>query len=159
MLGNRCVDDAAGAKLVQQALRDLVCALVLRDFLAHQHDGFVAAHFFGHGVAEGFADRGRNHFRSLGIVRRAVNAGHLGRCSCHGRFFCRRCCGFGSGRRGGGSSDVVGAFAFFDKYRDRRVHLHALGPLGDQDLADDAFIDGLEFHRGLVSLDFRHDVA
>jgi hypothetical protein len=55
VLGDRRVDDAAVAELLQQALADLVGALVLADFLAHQEDLVVAAHLLGHGVAQRFA--------------------------------------------------------------------------------------------------------
>ena len=61
LLGNRCVDDALTAELVQQALADFVRALILGDFLAHQEHVLVVAHFFGHGIAERFAHRHRLH--------------------------------------------------------------------------------------------------
>src|SRR6185295_14987557 len=41
----------------------------------------------------------------------------------------------------------------------RRVDLHALGPLGHQDLADFALVRRLHLHGGLVGLYFRDDVA
>ena len=41
----------------------------------------------------------------------------------------------------------------------RCVDLHFLGALGDQDFLDDAFVDGLHLHRGLVGLDFGDHVA
>ena len=44
-----------GAELVEQALADLVGALVLRHLLAHQEHVRVAAHLLGHGVAQGLA--------------------------------------------------------------------------------------------------------
>jgi hypothetical protein len=44
VLGDRRIDDALGAELVQQALADLVGALILGDLLAHQEDVLVAAH-------------------------------------------------------------------------------------------------------------------
>ena len=58
-----------GAELVEQALADLVGALVLGDLLAHQEDVAVAAHLLGHRVAQRLAHR-------LGAERRAL--GHLG---------------------------------------------------------------------------------
>ena len=57
VLGDRRVDDALVAELLQQALADLVGALVLGDLLAHQEDVRVAAHLLGHGVAQRFAHR------------------------------------------------------------------------------------------------------
>ena len=59
VLGDRRVDDAPRPELLQQALRDLVGALVFGDLLAHDEDVGVAAHFLGHGVAQRFAHRGR----------------------------------------------------------------------------------------------------
>jgi hypothetical protein len=63
------------------------------------------------------------------------------------------------GRAPGACTDVVGAFAFFQKNRDGGVDLHALGAFGHEDLADHALVHGLEFHRGLVGLDLGEDVA
>ena len=55
MLGDRRVDHALGAEFLQQALRDLVGALIFGDFLAHHEDVLVAAHLLGHRVAQRFA--------------------------------------------------------------------------------------------------------
>ncbi len=44
------------AELLQEVAGDLVGALVLGDFLAHQENRLVAAHLLGHGVAQGVAD-------------------------------------------------------------------------------------------------------
>ena len=52
VLGDRRVDDALGAELLEQALADLVGALIFGDLLAHQEDVGVAAHLLGHGVAQ-----------------------------------------------------------------------------------------------------------
>ena len=52
VLGDRRVDDAPGAEFLQQALRDLVGALIFGDLLAHHEDVLVAAHLLGHGVAQ-----------------------------------------------------------------------------------------------------------
>ena len=57
VLGDRSVDDAAVAELLQQALGHLVGALVFRDFLAHDEDLVVTAHLFGHGVAQALRAR------------------------------------------------------------------------------------------------------
>ena len=83
VLGDRRVDHAARAELLQQPLRDLVGALILGDFLAHDEDVLVAAHLFGHRVAQRFAHRGRHHLgagRDVGIggdfgLRRGGNLG------------------------------------------------------------------------------------
>jgi hypothetical protein len=53
----------------------------------------------------------------------------------------------------------LGALALLQEHGDRRVDLHALGAGGDQDLAERALIDGLDFHRRLVGLDLGDDVA
>ena len=58
VFGDGGVDDAAGAELVEQALADLVGALVLGDLLAEQEDAVVSAELERHGVAKGFADGG-----------------------------------------------------------------------------------------------------
>ncbi len=49
------VDDAFGAVFGQKAFGDLVRAVELGDFLAHDDDVRVAVQFLGHGVAESFA--------------------------------------------------------------------------------------------------------
>ena len=55
MLGDWRVDHAPLAELVEQALADLVGALILADFLAHEEDAVVGAHLLGHGVAQRLA--------------------------------------------------------------------------------------------------------
>ena len=40
---------------VQQALADLVSAVILRDLLTDEDDVFIACHFLVHGLAQGFA--------------------------------------------------------------------------------------------------------
>ena len=129
--------------------------MVLGDLFPHQEDVVVTPHLFRHSVAQGLADGGRHHlcpFRDFGFLYDLDS--HRSR---WGGLGCRR-------RRIGavclrGSGDRVRVFAFFDKYGDGRIDLHALGAFGDQDLADDAFIDGLELHGRLVGLDLGHDVA
>src|SRR6185312_14069421 len=54
-LGDRRVDDALLAELLQHPLRHLVGALVMPDLLAHQEDRFIALHLFAHGLVERFA--------------------------------------------------------------------------------------------------------
>jgi hypothetical protein len=81
VLGDRGVDHAAVAELLQQFAADLVGALILGDFLADQEDGLVAAHFLGHGVAQGVAD-GRldqlRAFRELRIAQFDLRSGGRG---------------------------------------------------------------------------------
>jgi hypothetical protein len=62
VLGDWRIDHAARAEFLQQALGDLVGALVLRDFLAHDEHVGIAPHFLGHGVAQSLAHRHRHHF-------------------------------------------------------------------------------------------------
>ena len=50
----------------QQALADLVGALIFGDFLAHQEHQLVAAHFLGHGVAQRFAHGDGDHLGAFG---------------------------------------------------------------------------------------------
>ena len=54
---------------------------------------------------------------------------------------------------------VAHLLALAEDHGDGGVDQHVLGAGGDQQLADGAFIDGLDFHRCLVGLDFGHDVA
>ena len=49
--------------------------------------------------------------------------------------------------------------AFFEQDGDRLVDLDPLGALGNDDLAEPAFVDRLVFHRRLVGLDLGDDVA
>ena len=58
IFGDRRVDHALVAELVEQALGDLVGALIFGDLLAHHEDAVVLAHLLGHGVAQRLADRG-----------------------------------------------------------------------------------------------------
>jgi hypothetical protein len=52
-LGDRRIDDAHLAELLKQTFRDLVCALIDGDFLAHEEDAVVALHFFAERLIEG----------------------------------------------------------------------------------------------------------
>jgi hypothetical protein len=52
-----------------------------------------------------------------------------------------------------------GALAVLEQHGDRCVDLHTLGALIDQDLADDALVDGFDLHGRLVGLDFGDHVA
>src|SRR5215813_13183229 len=68
-LGDRRVDHAGGAEFLQQALRHLVGALILRDLLAHHEDGLVAAHLLRHGVAQRLAHGHGDHFGAFWKIR------------------------------------------------------------------------------------------
>ncbi len=158
VLGDRGVDHAAVAELFQQAAADLVGALVLGDFLAHQEHVLVAAHLLGHGVAQGVAD-GRldqlGPFRD-GRIGQGLGDGRGGRRSRRsGRGLglggrSRRGSGLGRGRRRRGAAVQPG---------DQAVDLHAFGPFRDDDLGDDALVDGFHFHGRLVGLDLGDHLA
>ncbi len=163
VLGDRGVDDAASAEFLQQTLGDLVGALVFGHFLAHDEDVVVGAHFLGHGVAQRFANGHGDHFGAGGDFRIVRNlglglggnrsSGGGGRFSGLRRLSGGRC---GSGRC---SRDVGCGFAVLQENRDLGVHLDTFGAGGNQKLADDAFVDGFDFHRRLVGFDFGDDVA
>src|SRR6202044_1433690 len=55
LFGDRGVDDAARPEFLQETLADLVGALVLGDFLAHQEPRLVAAHLLGDRIAQRLA--------------------------------------------------------------------------------------------------------
>ncbi|MCY1300269.1 hypothetical protein D9M70_498300 [compost metagenome] len=160
MLGDRGVNDATRTEFLQQALGDLVGALVLGDFFAHDENVVAQAHFFGHGVAKRFANGHRHHFSASGDRRIGSHFDlRLGGNRCRRRrgrcFACS-----GSLRRFGlRCGDIACTFAILQQDRDRRVDLNAFGAGGDQQLADRAFIDGFHFHGGLVSLDLGNDVT
>src|SRR5690606_5749040 len=65
----------------------------------------------------------------------------------------------GGRRRGGFGLKVVGAFAFGQEQRDRRVHANALRALLHKDLAESAFVHRFHFHGGLVGLDLSNHVT
>ena len=70
VLGDRRIDDAAGAEFLQQALGDLVGALIFGDLFAHHEHVAVAPHLLRHGVAQRFAHRHRDHLgagRNVGL--------------------------------------------------------------------------------------------
>ena len=70
--------------------------------------------------------------------------------------------GLGWSRRAvaaGGGWGGVGALAVFDEDGDGGVDLDVGGAVGDEDLAEDAFVDGFDFHGGFVGLDLGDDVA
>ncbi len=82
VLGDRRIDHALGAEFLQQALRDLVGALIFGDLLAHHEHIRVPTHFLGHGVAQRLADGHGDHLGAFG---------HLG-IGFGGGFRSARCC-------------------------------------------------------------------
>ena len=155
-----------GAEFLQQALGDLVGALILGDFLAHDEDVLVAAHLLGHRLVQRLADGHLDHLdagRQIGIgggleFRRSAArqrppwlrpAPAPARRSRRLRWRGARPARAPPRRR----------LAFAQHQRDRGVDLHAFGALGDQDLLDLAAIDAFDFHRRLVGLDLGQHVA
>jgi hypothetical protein len=55
-LGDGCVDNPLVAKAVQQALGDLVCAVVLGNLLTHDEHLGVALELLGERLVQGVAD-------------------------------------------------------------------------------------------------------
>ena len=155
--GDRRIDDALRTELVEQALADLIGALVLGDFLAHQEDLRIAAHLFGHGVAQGLA-HGLADRLGVDLFRRR-RGGRLGR----RREPAERQAGeprrpWPVGPAGRLRSDAL-VFAVLQQQGDRRIDRHPFGAVGDQDLAQCPFVDRLDLHGGLVGLDLGQDVA
>ena len=167
VLGDRGVDHAPGAELLEQALAHLVGALILRDLLAHQEDVRVAPHLLGHRVAQRLAHGLPDHRRAgrdLGLERRRrrrrgaiAGAGHADRRRLGNRL--RRL-----GRRGAACRrrrliERRPVLAVAEQQRDRRVDRDALGPVRHQDAAERALVDRLDLHRRLVGLDLGDHVA
>ena len=131
VLGDRRVDHPLGAELLQQALADLVGALVLGDLLAHQEDLFVArissamasrrasrtvivdglAGPFGLGGGAG-GDGARPAPLAAGAALAGAASGRLPRA-----------------RRGAARIQRAGVLAVLQQHRDRRVDRHAFGAL------------------------------
>ena len=166
MFGDRRIDHAAVAEFFQQTLADLVGALVLRHLLAHQEHAFVAAHFLGHRIAQGFAYRHGDHFGALGNFRIGKGFGRwrlwLGRsllwlgCGPASRFVLR----FRLFRRGWRSGGFrIRTLTILQQSSDGLIDLHALSTFGHQQFSDTALVHRLEFHGGLVGFDLREDVA
>ena len=158
LLGDRRVDDPPGAEFLQQALADLVGALIFGDLLAHQEHGVVAPHLFGDGVAQRLAHGDRR--RGALVLRLGPGCGRGRRRRRRRRWgqrlggrwcFCR-----GRRRLDSGGADV---FAVAGDDRDLGVDRDVLGALRDHDLGEDALVDRLDLHRRLVGLDFRQHVA
>ena len=161
VLGDRRVDDAPRPELVEQALADLVGALVLADLLADQEDVAVAAHLLGHRVAQRLAHRLVAERRPLGNLRRGRGrGGGLRRDRLRRSLLrCRRRGGLLRRRRGGLRRLGRRLLTLLDEHRDRRIDPHALGALADEELPDRPLVDGLELHRRLVGLDLGDHLA
>jgi hypothetical protein len=164
VLGDRRVDHALRPELLQQALGDLVGALILADLLAHEEHVAVAAHFLGHGVAQRLAHRHGHHLRCPGKSGSLGDGGRGGgRRAAEPLAFLAGCGMAADGRLGCGAGAARGAAARFlalgGDDGDRRVDLHVLGAVGDEDLAEDALVDRLDLHGRLVGLDLGDDVA
>ena len=99
VLGDRRVDHALVAELLQQSLRDLVGALIFGDLLAHHEHILVAPHLLGHGVAQRFAHGHGDHLGAFGNV--GIGGSVRGRRFGSGRSFWRGL-GFGFFRFRGG---------------------------------------------------------
>ena len=158
MFCNGRVDHALGTEFVQQALGNLVGTLILGDLFPHQEDIGIAAHFFGHCIAQRFANRGLLDLYIGVPIGADIRGGGLWR-GC-GRF-CRGLrrglfLGFG---RGGARSGLRHVLAFFHHNGDHVVDLHTFSAFRHHDLADDPFIDSLEFHGGFVRLDLGQNIA
>ena len=161
LLGDGRVDHALVAELLEQALADLVGALVLRHLLAHQEHVLVAAHLLGHGIAQRLA----HGLRWWSRCRRAISgSARRGR----RRALARRAApglrrAAGSAARGPRQSAAAATWRAAPRlaieHGDRRVDLDALGALGDQQLGHLALVDRLHLHGGLVGLDLGDDVA
>ena len=168
VLGDRRVDHALRAELLQQALRDLVGALIFGDLLAHHEHVLVAPHLLGHGVAQRFAHGHGDHLgafrqsgsgcdlrlrrRGGGVARRLRRgAALLAAGAADSAAFC--CCA------GLAASDRGLVLALAQDHRDRRVDRDVGGAFRDQDLAERALVDRLDLHGRLVGLDLGDHVA
>ncbi len=68
VLGNRRINHAALTKFFEQFAGNFIRALIDGDFLAHDKDFIITAHFFSHSVAQSVAHRCRHHFDIGGDV-------------------------------------------------------------------------------------------
>ncbi len=160
LLGDRRVDDALGPEFRQQALADLVGALILGDFLAHQEHLVIAPHLLGHRVAQRFAHR-RGDGLGVGLFLRRRARRRLGNNRRRRRHGGRRrgCVAQARPRRPRRRLDSALVLALAQDHGDRRVDLHILGAVRHQDLAQRALVDRLDFHRRLVGLDLGQHIA
>ena len=169
-----------GAELVEQPLRDLVGALILRDLLAHHEDALVLAHFLGHRVAQRLADGHAGQRRAVGHFRRVMGLGDVGDQVARRRLHLVRSrrASQSAARRLWRSSLGAPARSVLRLARPWRggqrlrasspspassaigcADLHPVGAFGNQDLGDLALVDRFELHRRLVGLDLGKDVA
>jgi hypothetical protein len=168
VFGDRGVDHPLVAELLQQVAADLVGALVLGHFLAHQEDVRIAAHFLGHGVAQGVTDRHLHQFhalRQLGILQRFRHRDRR-------RRFRRRADRIARSRGPGGRFRIAlrrrGRIGLRRRRShpglarqagDGRVDLHLLRAFRHQQGLDSPFVDGFHLHGGLIGLDLGDHVA
>jgi hypothetical protein len=122
------------------------------------------AHFLGHRIAQRFAHGRRHHFGAFGNVR----IGGAGAWRPALRAPMRRGFRFlpSPGRRGWAASAPRSAEPMSEALSPSSsstamtaLTLTRLGAGGNQDLADHALVDGLDFHRRLVGFDFGDHVA
>ena len=158
MLGNGRVDHALRPELLQQTLADLVGALILRDLLAHQEHAIVAAHLLGHRIPKRLAHGLLDHLRVVSDDRLGLPDTDLGGWCFAGRRRRGGGLGLGAGCRHRVVEGRVG-LAVGEEEGDRRVDRHALGAFLDQDLAELAFVDGLDLHGRLVRFDLGDHVT
>ena len=157
IFGDRRVHHALVAELVQQALRHLVGALILRHFLAHHEDGLVGAHLLGHGVAQCLAD-------GL-LARRPVEGRHIGRCHVLGcrRFHLhlRRRARLGRLLRAGNwrGRRARRLFALHCNHGNHGAHLHTVGSGRNLQAHHRPGLVRFQLHRGLVGLDLSDHLA
>ena len=169
IFGDRRVDHALRPELVEQALGDLVGALILGDFLAHHEHAVVAAHFLGHRVAQ--ALRGRWSASSSVPAGTSGSRWRRAAASSSSRApvsACLRRRALGSrlpsARRGrlGGSAAGAGGAAASPSPPISAMTVPTFTPSvpsGTRILRDRAFVDRFELHRRLVGLDLGQDVA
>mmetsp|Transcript_9046 Transcript_9046/g.11787 ORF Transcript_9046/g.11787 Transcript_9046/m.11787 type:complete len:278 (+) Transcript_9046:645-1478(+) len=160
MLGNRRIDDAARAEILQQFTGDFVSALVFSNFLAHDEDGFVPAHLFGHGIAQSITQNCfciRCALRNIRIGQQlsrrrlciSLRFEHFWFCDWRDFFdirFRRRC-------------DAGSIFAIFSEDSDDGIHFDAFRAFRDENFGQRALIDRFDFHRRFICFDLSDHVA
>ena len=72
MFRNGRINDAGRAKGIQQPLRDFIGPLIFRNLFPHNKDRIIAAHFFHHGIPQGFPHGHGFRFAPCGIVPRDI---------------------------------------------------------------------------------------
>ena len=166
VFGDRRVDDAPRAEFFQQPLRDFIGALIFGDLFAHHEHVGIAAHFFRHGVAQGFAHRHGDElgaFRHFGLgqprlPRRCGAAAAAGAGACGAG--AAASAGFGAlARRGLGVFQGGRILAVGEDHGDRRIDRDVVGAFRHQNLAERALVDRFHFHGGFVGLDLGDHVA